>query len=213
MLEGKTSSLRSVRLKPEKSSDLSGKENIPLSNMFRALSEMADPSRSAHSPEVIVLDSEETPIKNSATPIVPALKKRKLDMLKEGGLEVTPIGSPGSSSGQTDGRGSVKQASSPETPPGQVSIMVTPDLSHMLGSPKAASPETCSSPSDTYNSTPSHPRTVINVQDLKHSPLLMYGSLGGSQNGRDQPPPKVTQSRSIYAHSVSSGVWYGNPKD
>lgn len=211
----KTSSLRSIRLKPEKSSDLSGKENIPMSNMFRALSEMGDPSRSAHSPEVIVLDSEtETPIKNVTTPMVPVLKKRKLDMLKEGGLEVTPIGSPGSSgSGNTDGRSSAKPSPSPDTPPGQVSIMVTPDLSHMLGSPKAGSPETCASPLDPAQ-TSTNSRTVINVQDLKNSPLLSYPGLASSQNGKnDEPPPKVIQSRSIYANTASGGVWYGNPKD
>lgn len=179
--------------------------------MFRALSELSDPSRSTHSPEVIVLDSEETPIKNVTTPIVPVLKKRKLDMLKEGGLEVTPIGSPGSSgSGHTDGRASVKPSASPETSPSQVSIMVTPDLSHMLGSPKAGSPETCSPSMDP---TSANARTVINVQDLKHSSLL-YPGVTASQNGRnEQPPPKVTQSRSIYGCSASSGVWYGNPKD
>lgn len=186
-----------------------------MSNMFRALSELGDPARSAHSPEVIVLDSEsETPIKNVTTPMVPVLKKRKLDMLKEGGLEVTPIGSPGSSgSGPADGRSSVKPSPSPDTPPGQVSIMVTPDLSHMLGSPKAGSPETCASPLDPAT-TPTNSRTVINVQDLKNSPLLMYPGLAAGQNGRnDQPPPKVIQSRSIYANTASGGVWYGNPKD
>lgn len=212
LIEGTTAALRSIRLKPEKSSDLTGKENIPILR----LSELADPSRSVHSPEVIVLDSEsETPIKNITTPMVPVLKKRKLDMLKEGGLEVTPIGSPGSSSsGQTDATANVKPAASPETPPGEVSIMVTPDLSHMLGSPKAGSPETCASPLDSAQSSPANPRTVINVQDLKNSPLLMYPGVTASQNGRsDQSPPKVTQSRSIYANSALGGPWYGNPKD
>ncbi|KAJ1526109.1 hypothetical protein ONE63_009272 [Megalurothrips usitatus] len=208
--EGKTSALRSIRLKPEKSSDLSGKENIPMSNMLRALSELGDPTRNAHSPEVIVLDSEsETPIKNVTTPIVPVLKKRKLDMLKEGGLEVTPIGSPGSS-GSGSAQAAAAAAANPQSDnPGQVSIMVTPDLSHMLGSPKSGSPEACAAPMD-----PANPRTVINVQDLKNSPLLMYPGSTAGQNGRnEQPPPRVTQSRSIYASSATGGVWYGNPKD
>jgi len=181
--------------------------------MFRSGGLEGLDARTTLSPEVIVLDAEgETPIKTTTTPIVPALKKRKLDMLKEGGLEVTPIASPGVgpgagvSAGAADGRSAPSKAASPGSPQGQVSIMVTPDLSHMLGTSKDSSPETSPSLVDSYVA---QQRTVINVQDLKQPGFLQMYASRSRNNG--QTPPRVIQSRSMYSHSETTV--YGNPKE
>lgn len=76
----------------------------------------------------------------------PALKKRKLEILQQGGLEVTPIGGQSSSTSKPitvaptvtptttpSKRTSAVPAATPPLVSSQVSITVTPDLAHMLG--------------------------------------------------------------------------------
>ncbi|KAJ4430276.1 hypothetical protein ANN_22488 [Periplaneta americana] len=241
VLEGKTSSLRSVRTKPDKTLQDAGitsrpkdKENIPMSNLSEGLiiEVKQEPSSEGSAsekptPELIDLVSEQdSPEKIVKTSPVPALKKRKLEILKEGGLEVTAIMPPVTSIGSVtitpERRPSVIQHAAPVQNPvlGQVSITVTPDVSHMLGgSPPTESNSAASTPSPTSGCESSTPHRI---HDLKHPALqhLYTGSLSqthsltpspSSSNTDEWAPPRVTQSRSIYAHSESTV--YGNPKD
>ncbi|KAF4513911.1 UNVERIFIED_CONTAM: hypothetical protein B566_EDAN017652 [Ephemera danica] len=78
----------------------------------------------------------------------PALKKRKLEILQQGGLEVTPIGQPPSTTPQSASahRRSMDMTGSTAPSVGsnsQVSITVTPDVSHMLSA-------------DTFKTPPPH---------------------------------------------------------
>ena len=182
-------------------------------------------------PELIDLVSseQETPakvVKTSST--VPALKKRKLEILKEGGLEVTaitpagmaPTTSIGSITITPDRRPSVIQHTAPVVQ-GQVSITVTPDVSHMLGSPPTESNSAASTPSPTAGCDTPNLHRSFSVHDLKHPALqhLYTGSLSQAHSSTPSPsstpdewtPPRVTQSRSMFSHSESTV--YGNPKD
>ena len=247
VFEGKTSSLRSVRTKPDKTvqdstntSRPKDKENIPVSNLSEGLViEVKEEPASAGSasdrpvPELIDLVSEQdSSARIVKTSPVPALKKRKLEILREGGLEVTAITPPvmtsttsiGSVTITADRRPSVIQHAAPVQSPvlGQVSITVTPDVTHMLGSPPTESNSAASTPSPSADcEPPSLHRSQVSVLDLKHPALqhLYTGSLSQVQSSTPSPssstdewaPPRVTQSRSIYAHSESTV--YGNPKD
>lgn len=184
-------------------------------------------------PELIDLVSEQdSSARVIKTSPVPALKKRKLEILREGGLEVTAITPPvmasatsiGSVTITADRRPSVIQHAAPVQSPvlGQVSITVTPDVTHMLGSPPTESNSAASTPSPSADcEPPSLHRSQVSVLDLKHPALqhLYTGSLSQVQSSTPSPssstdewaPPRVTQSRSIYAHSESTV--YGNPKD
>ncbi|RZF38263.1 hypothetical protein LSTR_LSTR008986 [Laodelphax striatellus] len=87
-LSNKITSLRGIRLKPEKMlvDTGGGKENIPVSNSSNLASK---PDLSS---ELIDLCSEDSqsPTKGNVS-VQPTLKKQKLEILKEGGLEVTPV--------------------------------------------------------------------------------------------------------------------------
>ncbi|PSN50002.1 hypothetical protein C0J52_03300 [Blattella germanica] len=242
--EKTSSSLRSVRTKPEKSLQETSisqrpkdKENIPMSNLSETLiveiktdSSSENSASGKRSPELIDLASSEqdgpTPAASKVvkTSPVPALKKRKLEILKEGGLEVTAI-APGTSIGSVtiapDRRPSVIQLAAPVVQ-GQVSITVTPDVSHMLGSPPTESNSAASTPSPTAGYDSSNLHRSVSVHDLKHPVLqhLYTGSLSQVHSSTPSPssstpdewtPPRVTQSRSMFAHSESTV--YGNPKE
>lgn len=248
VLEGKTSSLRSVRTKPDKAIQdpaviphPKDKENIPVSNLSEGLvlevkQEAASEGSASEKPLPELIDlvpEQDSPAKVVKTSPVPALKKRKLEILKEGGLEVTAITpavmasatSIGSVTITADRRPSVIQHAAPVHSPvlGQVSITVTPDVTHMLGSPPTESNSAASTPSPTADcDLPSLRRSQVSVHDLKHPALqhLYTGSLSHVHSSTPSPssttteewvPPRVTQSRSIYAHSESTV--YGNPKD
>lgn len=226
----KPTSLRSVRSKSEKSNgpdsgSNTGKENIPLSNRFCSQADMKQESSSDNdNPEVIDLVSDQdSPVKIGKTPL-PALKKRKLDILKEGGLEVTAITSNvetsvGSITIMPERRPSVIQHV-PAVPSveNQVSITVTPDLSHMidmLGSPTTDAAST-PSPSPSYEagsgqrySSELKIPSVQNVYSVSSPPPV--SSLHSNSSCDGFSPPKVVQSCSIYARSET--VVYGNPKD
>ncbi|KAJ9585047.1 hypothetical protein L9F63_020602, partial [Diploptera punctata] len=235
----RTSSLRSVRTKADKSLQETqrpkDKENIPVSNVseveVKQQESSSESSASEKTPELIDLVSseQETPVKVVRTSPVPALKKRKLEILKEGGLEVTaitpstmaPTTSIGSITITADRRPSVIQHTAPVVQ-GQVSITVTPDVSHMLGSPPTESNSAASTPSPTAGCDPTGLQRSFSVQDLKHPALqhLYTGSLSQAHSSTPSPssstpdewtPPRVTQSRSMYSHSESTV--YGNPKD
>ncbi|XP_067007860.2 AT-rich interactive domain-containing protein 5B [Anabrus simplex] len=220
------SSLRSVRAKSDKSQELTsaapatpGKENIPVSNVTEEKVEIkAEPSslsvskqnvsKDKTAPEVIDL-AEDSPVKIGKT-TVPAVKKRKLDILKEGGLEVTAITSPPA---VAERRQSVIQHAAPiQASDSQVSITVTPDVSHILGSP-ATDLASTPSPSLSYDS-PTQQQTVNSGQDYNKA-ITIYTS----PEARSRPssrsggwtPPRVVQSSSMYARSETTV--YGNPKE
>ena len=125
-----------------------GKENIPLFGEQPIFAEKAlVPPKS---PEVIDLEMENDASRDKI--VIPSFKKRKLEILREGGLEVTAV--------DLDARPSVIQAtitpvtatsplkseekinqsfSAPSTPnsvPKLISVTVTPDIGHMLPSPQ-----------------------------------------------------------------------------
>ncbi|XP_071442332.1 AT-rich interactive domain-containing protein 5B-like [Hetaerina americana] len=135
-------------------------------------------------------------------PVVPSLKRRKLEILREGGLEVTPIPAPAfpppptSVSRSSTGRPSVIHHASPPSPhvpirdginmpSSQISITVTPDLNHIIGN------------SDSM---------MRGVGSALHAGQRISQESGPSPTGL----PRVTQSRSIYARSETV---YGNPQE
>jgi hypothetical protein len=82
--------MKEIKLDPKQTSLLAqGKENIPL---FEEKSPIFvdKPNAAPRSPEVIDLETEN---ENGARDklIIPSFKKRKLEILREGGLEVTPV--------------------------------------------------------------------------------------------------------------------------
>ncbi|XP_073995889.1 uncharacterized protein isoform X3 [Rhodnius prolixus] len=160
-------------------------------------------------PEIIDL-SEDSPVKLSNHPQVramsPMLKKQKLEILKEGGLEVTPVGT---------GRASViKQAvnqpipllptatpaplpppppsrhSQPICPAGgnKISITVTPDMSHLL-SPGPSKRPIYGNPKEMLHTQRSQPTEVL---DLRTTKKLNFGSNLEITlvEAPVQPPPK-----------------------
>ncbi|CAG2059893.1 unnamed protein product [Timema podura] len=219
---GITSSLRSIRLKAADkfpSQDLANstrpkdKENIPVSNVSEGITEVKleasseNPATTKTVPELIDLASDQdSPVKVPKPP-TPLFKKRKLEILKEGGLEVTAISSAISVPSRntspltvtSDKRPSVIQHAMPTMQPlsSQVSITITPDLNHMLGSP--------------LTDTPSTPSPAKSLESNNSPPELRPPSFTTRLNPPRWVPPRVTQSCSIYAHSESTV--YGNPKD
>lgn len=137
-----------------------GKENIPLFGGEKFAEKTIIPPV-CRSPEVIDLENESDTSRDKQL-IIPSFKKRKLEILREGGLEVTPVKDP-------DVRPSVIQSSvvappqqTPPPPPPVmrsteekqpsispypipttpnsisklISVTVTPDIGHMLPSPQ-----------------------------------------------------------------------------
>lgn len=144
--------MKEIKLDPKQTNLLAqGKENIPLfgeKSIFAEKTMVVPPSRS---PELIDLETESDTSRDKI--IIPSFKKRKLEILREGGLEVTAV--------DLDARPSVIQSNivppplpatmkSPEekppisyplpvTPnsiPKLISVTVTPDIGHMLPSPQ-----------------------------------------------------------------------------
>lgn len=227
-----------------------GKENIPLFGEKTIV-----PPRS---PEVIDLETETDTSRDKI--IIPSFKKRKLDILREGGLEVTAV--------ELEARPSViqatitptvvlpasitkseeKTASPLSTPvisnsiPKLISVTVTPDIGHMLSS---SSPHENQNPHlSTRLPTPikqsnnnNNNNISMNNNNMVNSRVINLGTANNATllqlyananvvptpppaNHRFTPPalpngrivpPKVTQSRSIFAHNEKKV--YGNPKD
>ncbi|CAH1175581.1 unnamed protein product [Phaedon cochleariae] len=163
-----------------------GKENIPVLQ-----------TRDSETPSQHHLEMETT-LKSRLPEVDPEtdscrIKKRKLDILKEGGLEVTPV----KPSSLKDLRPSVIQVS---TPPVQKREIMPPPVGitvHQKRSPINV-PQSLNI-SHVKGSSPSTPTKKAT------SPSGSFPFLTGST------PPKVMQSRSIYSYSEK--VVYGNPKD
>lgn len=220
---------------PEKSaSPLEGKENIPVmnlseSNMSQTRTEDSDePIEVPYkppTPEIIDLDAEPEPSSvmiSGSNNMLYDVKKRKLDILKEGGLEVTAITAL-SDPMSREGRPSVIQhpvppSGVPKSEMGNLSITVTSDARRMpppVPVSRSQSPKKnllfapyARHPIQTPE-VPSHRRAAIDVRLVGNSKFPPSNSGKPTVNGN--APPKVLQSRSIY--SYSERTVYGNPKD
>ncbi|XP_063222374.1 AT-rich interactive domain-containing protein 5B-like [Bacillus rossius redtenbacheri] len=157
---GKTSSLRSIRPKAEKLEKLAAqelancsvpkdKENIPVSNVSGrsagdAAQDVVVPEAAAVAkplPEPISPVTEQDLPLRVPQPPVPLFKKRKLEILKEGGLEVTAVAATatvGTVTISAERRPSVIRHAMPE--PQQVSITVTPDVGLVLAGRQPRAP-------------------------------------------------------------------------
>ncbi|XP_029670354.1 rho GTPase-activating protein gacJ-like isoform X3 [Formica exsecta] len=145
--------MKEIKLDPKQTTLLAqGKENIPLFGGEKFAEKTIVPPRS---PEVIDLENESDTSRDKI--IIPSFKKRKLEILREGGLEVTAV--------DLDARPSVIQSSvttplqqtppppamrsieekqpsispypipaTPNSIPKLISVTVTPDIGHMLPS-------------------------------------------------------------------------------
>lgn len=193
------------KLSPDKiMSPVEGKENIPILKMADTASknspEVVEVPSKAKPPEVAVVEPEAFKGVNNTFIEV---KKRKLDILKEGGLEVTPV-RPTAGNPQKDGRPSVIQT---VTPPAQIIS-------------KPLKPEMMPPPS--INSVP--PKRIhvpvaqaLNISQVKAPPATPSKPTKPIPSTNPFPfvngstPPKVVQSKSIYCYSEKTV--YGNPKD
>ncbi|XP_035719860.1 AT-rich interactive domain-containing protein 5B-like isoform X1 [Vespa mandarinia] len=250
--------MKEIKLDPKQTTLLAqGKENIPLFGEKPIFTEKAIVA--PRSPEVIDLENESDTSRDKI--IIPSFKKRKLEILREGGLEVTAV--------DLDARPSVIQSSVTPTPPTVksedklsspyplsvtpnsvpklISVTVTPDIGHMLPSPQENQTSHHQQPRfqsqgkqhpvhyNNNNSTTNNNNTtnskVINLGSSNNAGLLqLYANANmvpasatqmvnsnnrfvppNVPNGRIILPPKVTQSRSIFAHNEKTV--YGNPKD
>lgn len=132
------------------------------------------------------------------TTVMQEVKKRKLDILKEGGLEVTPVTSFAST--MKDTRPSVIQQT---VAPMHVATHTIPDKRHM------PPPSSNLLPKRHVSSQNNIPQIPL-VPSLQNVPKQMSKS-ATFEYTNDQSPPKVVQSKSIY--SYSERTVYGNPKD
>lgn len=158
---------------PEKASPTEGKENVPLLNVNEPSGDNVEVPYKAKTPEVIDLESDAYKAINvQCNTYVPDVKKKKLDILKEGGLEVTAV------QGFTplERRPSVIQQLSPSVQIGNVTV--TADKRSMPP-PQGTNPK--QSPSK--------------VKSQSASPKTSFSYLNGNFL------PKVVQSNSIYAPS------------
>ena len=228
-----------------------GKENIPFFDEKPIF--LDKPIVQPRSPEVIDLESESDTSRDKI--IIPSFKKRKLEILREGGLEVTPVDldarptviQPNAISAPMTVKSEEKSlslppATIPNSIPKLISLTVTPDIGHMLPS----TPENHSSHQQIRHQSPTKQPTnhnsntspssntlssrVINLGNNSNTTLLqLYANANAAvssastsssakhrfvaptvPNGR-VAPPRVTQSRSIFAHNEK--MVYGNPKD
>lgn len=178
---------------PDKSaSPLEGKENIPIMNATKEIGQtktdteddIVEVPYKPPTPEIINLDDEED---SEISSNIYDVKKRKLDILKEGGLEVTAV----SNETSKDVRPSViQQPVVPHMKPfrheiGHLSITVSSDTRKMPP-PQSKRPYTISA-------VPNPSKQVV------------------KNNYNGLSPPKVLQSKSIYTYSEKTV--YGNPKD
>lgn len=222
---------------PEKSvSPLEGKENVVVmdSNVDQTRTVTDDqeddvievPYKPA-TPEIIDLDDEPEPadeacsltITSSSESMVYDVKKRKLDILKEGGLEVTAI--TGFPEPLKDNRPSVIQHIIPPVTKSDISnlsITVTSDSRRM---PPPIRIQRSQSPKKNNNNVPTSRNTTTSDPVSPSVDVHLIGSATNIfpasaspkplHNGNGNTPPKVLQSRSIY--SYSERTVYGNPKD
>lgn len=150
--------MKEIKLDPKQTNLLAqGKENIPLFGGEKFAEKTIVPPVS-RSPEVIDLENESDTSRDKI--IIPSFKKRKLEILREGGLEVTAVDldarpsviqtnvamSPQQQQQQqqpatmksTEEKQPISPYPLPVTPnsiPKLISVTVTPDIGHMLPSP------------------------------------------------------------------------------
>uniref|UniRef100_A0A0C9RMP8 ARID5B_1 protein n=1 Tax=Fopius arisanus TaxID=64838 RepID=A0A0C9RMP8_9HYME len=217
-----------------------GKENIPL---FGEKAQFITTERinPPNSPEVIDLELESDSSRDKI--IIPSFKKRKLEILREGGLEVTAV--------ELDSRPSVIQAtitpvtvpitpkrdddiscSSPTIPtstnvPKLISVTVTPDIGHMLPSPGDIETQIRSSKAhnNNCNSTVNNNSSnrVINIGASNNSNLLqLYTNAGSVPTSPISPGRYNNSGERILPPKVTQSksifghterMVYGNPKD
>ncbi|KAK9878978.1 hypothetical protein WA026_003797 [Henosepilachna vigintioctopunctata] len=171
--------------------------NVP----FKPKSEKIE--QKIQNPEEMKSELSEVGNSSASTPFVEELKRGKLDILKEGGLEVTPVRTFSSTSLFKDIRPSVIQTmnnSSISSKPSRVEDRMPPPL-HLLP----------------------NKRLPINIpKSLNISKVAVVSSDSGNVNfamnnnfsyttKTPSTPPKVVQSKSIYSYSEKTV--YGNPKD
>jgi len=156
--------MKEIKLDPKQTTLLAqGKENIPLFGGEKFVEKTIVPPVS-RSPEVIDLENESDTSRDKI--IIPSFKKRKLEILREGGLEVTAVDldarpsviqsnvamSPQQQQQQQQSPSlpatmkSIEEKQSPISPyplpitpnsiPKLISVTVTPDIGHMLPSPQ-----------------------------------------------------------------------------
>ncbi|XP_066248502.1 AT-rich interactive domain-containing protein 5B-like isoform X2 [Euwallacea similis] len=171
---------------PEKNlSPMEGKETSPATSK---IGETPKESASVTSTASARTDS----IKREDDASLRDVKRIKLDILKEGGLEVTPVKS--TSTTVKEFRPSVIQSPAANFPI-EPSMGPPPLLSNVL--PKRSPPSLPASINITQIKAPAPPSTPVKSESFQF--------LNGAT------PPKVVQSRSIYTYSEK--VVYGNPKD
>lgn len=186
---------------PEKpASPVEGKENVPILNANEASNaetnddDLIEVPYKAKTPEVIDLESETyksittNSLQNNS--VLGEVKKKKLDILKEGGLEVTPV----------------KPFAMPAPPVDSRPSVIQPTLSSLQLGNVTVTADKRSMPPPHIN-PPNSKRTNNTTKSNKTSPVQknnMFPYVNGSA------PPKVLQSNSIY--SPSETVVYGDPK-
>ncbi|RZC37321.1 AT-rich interactive domain-containing protein 5B [Asbolus verrucosus] len=194
------------KLNPEKShSPVEGKENIPIIKTGDTPANSKSPEiievpYKPKSPEIIDLESDTYTTTSLHQPFLHEVKKRKLDILKEGGLEVTPVRPFASPTAAKDVRPSVIQ-------PTGAQIVPKPNKSDINNMPPP--PINTVPPKRLQISVPQ----ALNVSQVKGDPATINNKTPPKSfpyvNGNG--PPKVLQSKSIYSYSEKTV--YGNPKD
>ncbi|KAJ3667062.1 hypothetical protein Zmor_002470 [Zophobas morio] len=188
------------KLTPEKShSPVEGKENIPIIKTGDTPAKSKSPEvievpYKPKSPEIIDLEADTYSATTLHQPFFHEVKKRKLEILKEGGLEVTPVRTLAPPTSIKEVRPSVIQPTGAQIVPKPIKNEMPP--------PSIPVP-----PKRTQISVPQ----AINISQVKvdrgnnKTPPKAFPYANGSG------PPKVLQSKSIYSYSEKTV--YGNPKD
>ncbi|XP_030762460.1 AT-rich interactive domain-containing protein 5B-like [Sitophilus oryzae] len=179
-------------------SPVEGKENIPEIKTGETVipnvtPEITNVPYKAKTPNV---EADDEYKKNTDTSFLQDVKKIKLDILKEGGLEVTPVRSGVNSPTLKDIRPTVIQPTS-----------------HLSESKAAKLPVLVSNPLPRRHSSASISHSV-NITHVKDSTSTSSRTSSKSESfsfNAGSTPPKVVQSKSIYSYSEMTV--YGNPKD
>lgn len=171
-------------------STVEGKENIPIIK--------TGDTASKNSPEIIEVPYKETPkVESVHNTFIHEVKKRKLDILKEGGLEVTPVR-------PTLMNTPIKDSSRPS-----VIHQASPPSFQLL----SKSIKIDVMPPPTITTTPARRMSQsYNASQVKITPSKKQApSTTNSFQYNSATPPKVLQSKSIYSYSEKT--IYGNPKE
>lgn len=176
-------------------SPMEGKENIPLIKTGdTATKSVTDIVDVPYKPQMHTAVADVLPVESDTykSTFIHEVKKRKLDILKEGGLEVTPV----RTEVTKDRRPSViQQISAP------VQLIPKTITNEVMPVPVSNRPHIALPQSLNISQVKALPSTPTK----NTSPNANYPFLNGST------PPKVVQSRSIYSYSEKTV--YGNPKD